>query len=128
LVLTKDRDPVHRIQMLCRLDQEEQLCHFFNLLPAETDKLFKTRLIMAPIKVGNLSVEITVNNTDGFIHEVVDLPSPHGFWVNFTVKDDNGKIENFPMIDFNHRIKVHGSYQEALYDAAQKIIGKKNTS
>lgn len=33
---------------------------------------------MASIRLGNVSVEITINNIDGFIHEVVELPAAHG--------------------------------------------------
>jgi hypothetical protein len=78
---------------------------------------------MAPIKFGNLSVEIAVNSIDGFIHELVDLPSQRGFWVTFTVKDDKGKTESFPLVDANFRIRIYQSYQEALYHAAQKLRG-----
>ena len=80
---------------------------------------------MAPIKLGNLSVEIAVNNINGFIHELVDLPSHHGFWVSFVVKDDKGKSESFPLVDDNLKVKVFPSYPEALYEAAQKLKGKK---
>jgi hypothetical protein len=83
--------------------------------------------VMAPIRLGNLSVEIAVNNINGFIHDVVELPPHHGFWVSFTVRDDSGKIESFPLVDGHYRIKVFATYQEAFYDAAQKIIRKKGT-
>jgi hypothetical protein len=77
---------------------------------------------MAPIKLGNLSVEIVVNNIDGFIHELIDIPLINGFWVVFTVKDRNGKTESFPLVDKNHRIQVYDSYPEALHQAAQKLM------
>ena len=77
---------------------------------------------MAPIKLGNLSVEIVVNNIDGFIHELIDVPLENGFWVVFTVKDHNGKTESFPLVDKNHRIQVYDSYHEALHQAAQKLM------
>ena len=77
---------------------------------------------MAPIKLGNLSIEITVNNIDGFIHELIDVPVVTGFWVVFTVKDNRGKEESFPLVDKNHKVKVYGSYPEALHDAAQKLM------
>lgn len=77
---------------------------------------------MAPIKLGNLSVEIAVNNIDGFIHELIDVPIKNGFWVIFTVKDDRGKTECFPLVDKNHRIQVYDSYPEALQDAALKLM------
>jgi hypothetical protein len=57
---------------------------------------------MAPITLGNLSVEIAVNNIDGFIHELIDVPVQNGFWVSFTVKDYKGKVESFPLIDRDH--------------------------
>jgi hypothetical protein len=80
---------------------------------------------MAPIKFGNVSVEIAVNNIDGFIHELVDLPSRRGFWVTFTAKDDKGKAESFPLVDANFKVRIYQSYQEALYDAAQKLKGSR---
>lgn len=79
-------------------------------------------LIMAPIKVGNMSVEIAVNNIDGFIHELIEVPVKNGFWVVFTVKDQNGKTESFPLVDENHRIEIYQSYPEALHQAAQKLM------
>jgi hypothetical protein len=82
---------------------------------------------MAPIKLGNLSVEIAVNNIDGFIHDVVDLPVARGFWVTFSVRNDQGKTESFPLVDQNLKIKIFSTYQEALYDAAQKLKGKPGT-
>lgn len=77
---------------------------------------------MAPIKLGNLSVEIAVNSIDGFIHELIDVPLKNGFWVVFTVKDGNGKMESFPLVDRNHRIQVYESYPQALHEAAQKLM------
>jgi hypothetical protein len=77
---------------------------------------------MAPVKLGNLSVEIAVNNIDGFIHELIDVPITNGFWVIFTVKDERGKTESFPLVDKNHRIQVYNSYPEALQDAAKKLM------
>ena len=79
---------------------------------------------MAPIKLGNLSVEITVNNIDGFIHDLIDVPVKNGFWVVFTVKDQTGKTESFPLIDQQHRIQVFQSYPQALHEAAQKLMKK----
>lgn len=79
---------------------------------------------MAPIKLGNLSVEIAVNNIDGFIHDLIDVPVRNGFWVVFTVKDESGKTESFPLVDANHKIKIYSSYPEALHDAAQKLLKK----
>jgi hypothetical protein len=80
---------------------------------------------MAPIRLGNLSVEIAVNNIDGFIHELIDLPAMRGFWVSFVVKDDKGKTESFPLVDANSNIKIFATYQEALYDAGQRLAKKK---
>ena len=79
---------------------------------------------MAPIKLGNLSVEITVNSIDGFIHDLIDVPVKNGFWVVFTVKDQTGKTESFPLIDQQHRIQVFESYPQALHEAAQKLMKK----
>ena len=79
---------------------------------------------MAPIRVGNLSVEITVNSIDGFIHELIDVPVKNGFWVVFTVKDHSGKTESFPLVDMNHRIQVYDSYPQALHEAAQKLMNR----
>jgi hypothetical protein len=89
------------------------------------DDVPKTFWIMAPIKLGNLSVEIAVNNIDGFIHELVDLPTMRGFWVSFVVRDDKGKTESFPLVDANMKIKIFSSYHDALYDAAQRLAKKK---
>lgn len=77
---------------------------------------------MAPIRVGNFSVEISVNNIDGFIHELIDVPIKNGFWVIFTVRNQEGKTESFPMVDKNHKIRIYHSYPEALHDAAQKLM------
>ena len=77
---------------------------------------------MAPIKLGKLSVEIAVNSIDGFIHELIDVPLKNGFWVVFTVRDGNGKMESFPLVDRNHRIQVYDSYPQALHEAAQKLM------
>lgn len=79
---------------------------------------------MAPIRVGKLSVEITVNSIDGFIHDLIDVPVKNGFWVVFTIKDQNGKAESFPLIDQNYRIQVYDSYPQALHEAAQKLMSK----
>jgi hypothetical protein len=76
---------------------------------------------MAPIKVGKLSVEITVNTIDGFLQEMIELPAGRGFWVTFSVKDENGKTESYPLVDTANNVKIFQSYQEALYDAAQKL-------
>ncbi len=77
---------------------------------------------MAPIKLGKLAVEITVNNIDGFIHELIEVPVQNGFWVVFTVRDQNGKCDSFPLVDRNHRIQIFNSYPEALHQAAQKLM------
>lgn len=79
---------------------------------------------MAPIKVGKLSVEITVNSIDGFIHELIEVPFKNGFWIVFTVKDQSGRTESFPMVDQNHRIQVYDSYSQALHEAAQRLMHK----
>ena len=77
---------------------------------------------MAPIRVGNFSVEIAVNNIDGFIHDLMDIPVRNGFWVIFTVKNHDGKVESFPLVDKNHKVRIYQSYPEALHDAAQKLM------
>ena len=77
---------------------------------------------MAPIRLGKFSVEIAVNNIDGFIHDLIDIPVRNGFWVVFTVKDQHGKTESFPLVDGNHRIQIYDSYPEALHQAAQKLM------
>ena len=83
---------------------------------------------MAPIKLGNLSVEIAVNNIDGFIHELIDVPLRSGFWVVFTVRDSRGKSESFPLVDKHHKIQVYESYPEALHEAAQKLMKQSGVS
>jgi hypothetical protein len=77
---------------------------------------------MAPIKLGKLSVEIAVNSIDGFIHQLIDVPVKNGFWVTFSVRDNKGKAESFPLVDKNHKIRIYESYQEALNEAAKKIM------
>ena len=77
---------------------------------------------MAPIKLGNLSVEIAVNKIDGFIHDLIDVPATYGFWVVFTVKDEKGKTESFPLVDKNHKIRIYDSYQNALQAAGQSLM------
>ena len=77
---------------------------------------------MAPIRLGKFSVEIAVNNIDGFIHDLIDIPAKNGFWVVFTVRDQNGKTESFPLVDEHYRIQVFNSYSEALHEAAQKLM------
>ena len=79
---------------------------------------------MAPIKLGNLAVEIAVNSIDGFVHDIVDLPAAHGFWVTFNVRNDLGEVGSFPLVDDHLKIKMYDTYQEALYDAAQRLKGK----
>ena len=79
---------------------------------------------MAPIRVGNLSVEITVNSIDGFIHDLIDVPIKNGYWVVFTIKDGSGKAESFPLVDQNHKILIYDSYPQALHEAAQKLMNK----
>lgn len=85
-------------------------------------------LRMAPIKLGNLSVEIIVNNIDGFIHELLDVPLQNGYWVVFTVKDNRGKTESFPLVDKNHKLQVYDSYPQALHKAAQKLMKTNDSS
>jgi hypothetical protein len=77
---------------------------------------------MAPIKLGNVSVEIAVKNIDGFIHELIDVPIKSGYWITFTVSNEEGKSETFPLVDKNHKIKIYTSYSDALHDAAQKLM------
>ncbi len=77
---------------------------------------------MAPIRVGNLSVEINVNSIDGFIHDLIEVPVKNGFWVVFTVKDNTGKAESFPLVDEHHRVQIFNSYPQALHEAAQKLM------
>ena len=77
---------------------------------------------MAPIKLGKLSVEISVNNIDGFIHELINVPIKQGFWVVFTAKDEKGRSESFPLVDKNYKIKIFDSYPEALKEAAGKLM------
>jgi len=81
---------------------------------------------MAPIKVGNLSVEIAVNNIDGFIHEVIDIPVKYGFWAVVTVWDGKGKTESFPLVDKDNKVKIYDSYTEALNDAAHQLMRNVN--
>jgi len=80
---------------------------------------------MAPIKLGNIAVEIAVKNIDGFIHELIDVPVASGFWISFTVSNEHGKTETFPLVDKNHRLKIYSSYADALHDAAQKLMKNK---
>ena len=77
---------------------------------------------MAPIKLGNVSVEIAVKNIDGFIHELIDVPIKSGYWITFTVSNEEGRSETFPLVDKNHKIKIYTSYADALHDAAQKLM------
>jgi hypothetical protein len=79
---------------------------------------------MAPIKLGNIAVEIAVKNIDGFIHELIDVPVTGGFWISFTVSNEQGKTETFPLVDKNHKLKIYNTYAEALQDAAQKLMNK----
>ena len=83
---------------------------------------------MTAIRFGNLSVEIAVNTIDGFIHELIDVPVQNGFWVSFTVQDQNGKTERFPLVDRNHRVQIYASYAEALHEAAQKLMRHASTN
>ena len=80
---------------------------------------------MAPIKVGNRSVEIAVNNIEGFIHELIDVPMKNGFWIVFTIKNEDGKSESFPFVDDDHKIRIYDSYADALHDAALKLMKTK---
>jgi hypothetical protein len=77
---------------------------------------------MAPIQLGKLSVEIAVNNIDGFIHTLIDVPLKSGFWVTFTVKDERGKAESFPLVDKIHKIKLSETYPDALQAAAKMLM------
>ena len=81
--------------------------------------------LMAPIKLGNISVEIAVKNIDGFIHELIDVPVKSGFWISFTVSNEHGETETFPLVDKHHKLKIYSSYAEALQDAAQKLMNNK---
>jgi hypothetical protein len=81
---------------------------------------------MAPIKLGKLSVEISVNTIDGFIHDLIDIPVKQGFWVVFTAKDEKGRFESFPLVDRHYKIRIFDSYPEALKEAAEKIMKGKN--
>ncbi|HEX6227152.1 MAG TPA: hypothetical protein VFZ52_22185 [Chryseolinea sp.] len=80
---------------------------------------------MAPIKLGNITVEIAVKNIDGYIHELIDIPVKSGFWIAFTVRNEQGKTETFPLVDSDHKIKVYNTYGDALHDAAQKLLKNK---
>lgn len=80
---------------------------------------------MAPIKLGNISVEIAVKNIDGFIHELIDVPVRSGFWISFTISNEHGKTETFPLVDEDHKLKIYSTYAEALHDAAQKLMKDK---
>ena len=86
---------------------------------------FTTFNVMAPIKLGNISVEIAVKNIDGFIHELIDVPVKSGFWISFTVRDEHGKTETFPLVDKYHKLKIYSTYADALHDAAQKLMNNK---
>jgi hypothetical protein len=77
---------------------------------------------MAPIKLGNISVEIAVKNIDGFIHELIDVPVKRGFWISFTISDQHGKTETFPLVDKHHKLKIYDTYADALHEAAQKLM------
>ena len=80
---------------------------------------------MAPIKLGKRSVEIAVNNIDGFIHELIDVPVKTGFWIVFTIKNEDGKTESFPLVDDDHKIRIYDSYADALHEAALKLLNTK---
>jgi len=77
---------------------------------------------MAPIRLGNLSVEIAVNKVDGFIHDTIDIPIKYGYWAVVTVWDGKGKTESFPLVDKDYKVKIYESYSEALNDAAQQLM------
>lgn len=76
---------------------------------------------MASIKFDNFLIDITVYNIDGFLQEVLSIPIPNGFWVFLTVQDENGKKEYFPSVDDDSKIKIYGSYDEAIDDVAQLL-------
>jgi hypothetical protein len=80
---------------------------------------------MAPIKLGNISVEIAVKNIDGFIHELIDVPVKSGFWISFTISNEHGTTETFPLVDEHHKLKIYHTYGEALRDAALKLMKNK---
>ena len=80
---------------------------------------------MAPIKLGNIAVEIAVKNIDGFVHELIDVPVKSGFWITLTVSNEHGKTETFPLVDKHHNLKIYDTYAEALHDAAQKLMRNK---
>jgi hypothetical protein len=74
--------------------------------------------IMASIKFDNFLVDIAVYNIDGFLQEVFSIPTKNGFWVFLTVQNDQGKKEYFPSVDDESKIKIYGSYDEAIEDVA----------
>ena len=81
--------------------------------------------VMAPIKLGNIAVEIAVKNIDGIIHELIDVPVTSGFWISFTVSNEHGETETFPLVDKNHKLKIYSTYADALHAAAQKLMKNK---
>jgi hypothetical protein len=74
---------------------------------------------MASIKFDNFLVDIAVYNIDGFLQEVLSIPIKNGFWVFLTVQNEQGKKEYFPSVDDESKIKIYGSYDEAIDDVAQ---------
>lgn len=74
---------------------------------------------MASIKFDNFLVDIAVYNIDGFLQEVLSIPIKNGFWVFLTVQNEQGKKEYFPSVDDESKIKIYGSYDEAIEDVAQ---------
>ena len=80
---------------------------------------------MAPIKLGNISVEIAVKNIDGFVHELIGVPLKSGFWISFTISDEHGKMETFPLVDKNHKLRIYKTYADALQAAAHELMKNK---
>jgi hypothetical protein len=80
---------------------------------------------MAPIKLGNIAVEIAVKNIDGFVPELIDVPLKSGFWITFTVSNEDGKTETFPFETNVNKLKIYNTYAETLQDAAQNLMKNK---
>lgn len=76
---------------------------------------------MAAIKFDKFLIDIAVYNIDGFLQQVLSIPIRNGFWVFLTVQDENGKKEYFPSVDDDSKIKIYGSYEEAIDDVAQLL-------
>ena len=76
---------------------------------------------MASIKFDNFLVDVAVYNIDGFLQDVLSIPIKNGFWVFLTVQHEHGKKEYFPSVDDQSKIKIYGSYDEAIDDVAQLL-------